>query len=214
MARTKAPPVIPVLTVEQWPVDKPVPYAANPRKNAGAVAKVVASLREYGFRQPIVVDEAGVVIVGHTRLLAAKSLGLAEVPVHVATGLTPEQVRAYRIADNRTAEEAEWDDALLTEELLALQEVDFDLALTGFNQDELLRITGAPDDAAGFPALPDGEKGDFEQVTFTLHRDQADLLREALVAAKAAGPFVDQANENSNGNALARLAEMALGVLR
>lgn len=145
MARTKAPPVVSTLTVEQWPVDKPTPYAANPRKNSGAVAKVVASLREYGFRQPIVVDEAGVVIAGHTRLLAAKSMGLETVPVHVATGLTPEQVRAYRIADNRTAEEAEWDDALLVEELVALQEVDFDLALTGLDSDEIADLlAGAP----------------------------------------------------------------------
>lgn len=99
--------------VEQWAVDRPVPYAKNPRRNEAAVAKVTASLREYGFRQPIVVDEAGVVIAGHTRLLAAKALGLETVPVHVAAGLSPAQVRAYRLADNRTAQEAEWDDALL-----------------------------------------------------------------------------------------------------
>jgi DNA modification methylase len=159
--------VIPDLTVEPWPVDRPQPYAANPRKNAGAVAKVVASLQEYGFRQPIVVDEAGVVIVGHTRLLAAKALGLETVPVHVATGLTPAQVRAYRIADNRTAEEAEWDDALLTDELLALQEVDFDLALTGFDSDEIADLLatplvegGDPDEVPEAPRAPITQRGD------------------------------------------------------
>lgn len=147
------------LKVEEWPVDKPTPYAANPRQNSGAVAKVAASLKEYGFRQPIVVDEAGVIIAGHTRLLAAQSLGLPTVPVHVATGLSPAQVRAYRLADNRTAQEAEWDDGLLTEELLALQGEEYDLSLTGFDTDEVHRLLGgtissAEADAADVPPPP------------------------------------------------------------
>jgi 4-hydroxy-3-methylbut-2-en-1-yl diphosphate synthase IspG/GcpE len=86
------------MLVEAWPIARPIPYAANPRKNDGAVAKVAASIRAFGFRQPIVVDAKGVVIAGHTRLKAAQSLGLTEFPVHVAKGLTPAQVRAYRLA--------------------------------------------------------------------------------------------------------------------
>ena len=85
------------------------PYEKNPRINDKAVDAVVASLQEFGFRQPIVVDESGVVIVGHTRLKAALKMGLDRVPVHVATGLTPEQVRAYRITDNKTIDLSEWD---------------------------------------------------------------------------------------------------------
>jgi len=98
------------------------PYENNPRRNDDGVASLAASIREYGFRQPIVVDEDGVVICGHTRLKAAERLGLVEVPVHVAIGLTPEQVKAYRLADNKTAELAEWDKQLLALELRAAEQ--------------------------------------------------------------------------------------------
>lgn len=125
------------MKVEMWSIDKVIPYARNPRKNDAAVPKVMASLKEYGFRQPIVVDKDGVVIVGHTRLKAAQQLGMTEVPVHIATGLTDSQVKAYRIADNRTSEEAEWDQELLGLELSDLREADFDLNLTGFDGDAI-----------------------------------------------------------------------------
>jgi len=126
-----------------------VPYSGNPRKNEAAVKKVAASIREFGFRQPIVVDDQMVVIAGHTRLLAAKSLGMAEVPVHIARGLSPEKVRAYRLADNRTNEEAEWDEEKLRAELAALQDEGFDMALTGFDHDELATILEGIDFAPG-----------------------------------------------------------------
>src|ERR671925_2234981 len=85
------------------------PYAGNPRLNDDAVAAVAASIREFGFRQPIVVDAEGVIICGHTRYKAAEQLGLEKVPVHVAKDLTPEQIKAYRIADNKSAELSDWD---------------------------------------------------------------------------------------------------------
>jgi DNA modification methylase len=125
------------MTVEIWLIDRVVPYARNPRKNAGAVDKVAASIAEFGWKQPIVVDAQGVIIVGHTRLLAAKKLGLAEVPVVVAADLTPAQVKAYRLADNRTNEEASWDEALLALELDDLRLEEFNLAITGFDPKEL-----------------------------------------------------------------------------
>lgn len=128
------------MQIETWPVDRPQPYDKNPRLNDDAVEVVAKSIREFGFRQPIVVDEAGVVIIGHTRLKAAKSLGLAEVPVHVARGLSPEQVKALRIADNKTAEIAEWNLELLPIELAELQGMNFDLGLLGFDQDELAKL--------------------------------------------------------------------------
>ncbi|MBK7716824.1 MAG: ParB N-terminal domain-containing protein [Gemmatimonadetes bacterium] len=136
------------MQVELWAVEKVVPYARNPRKNGDAVAKVAASIKEFGFRQPIVVDAEGVVIVGHTRLEAARQLGITQVPVHVATGLTPAQVKAYRIADNRTHEEAEWDKALLALEVEELDGLGYDAALTGFEHDELASLLGTvdPDD--------------------------------------------------------------------
>lgn len=142
------------LAVEYWPIDRPLPYAANPRKNEGAVSKVAASLKEFGFRQPIVVDKAGVVVAGHTRLMAAKSLGWTEVPVHVAD-LTPERARAYRLADNRTAQESVWDDALLMDELAGLQLDGFDLSITGFDAAEIDRLVGDVALEAPEPLDPD-----------------------------------------------------------
>jgi ParB-like chromosome segregation protein Spo0J len=143
------------MRVEMRAITEVTPYARNPRRNAGAVAKVAASIREFGFRQPIVVDERGTVIVGHTRLLAARQLGFAEVPVHVAEGLSASQVRAYRLADNRVGEEAEWDDALLILELRDLESDSVPLEQSGFDSEEIARLlarsTDGPED--GSPEL-------------------------------------------------------------
>lgn len=118
------------------------PYENNPRLNDDAVDAVAASIREFGFRQPIVVDESDVIIVGHTRYKAALKLDMKTVPIHVAKGLTPAQAKAYRIADNQTANIAHWDNDKLPIELAALQGMNFDLSLTGFSGDELLRLLG------------------------------------------------------------------------
>jgi 5-methylcytosine-specific restriction endonuclease McrA len=116
------------------------PYPGNPRQNDAAVDAVAESLRQFGFRQPIVIDADGVIVCGHTRYRAALKLGLQEVPVHVARDLTPVQIKAYRIADNKTADLASWDFELLPIELSALQGMDFDLELLGFSKDELAKI--------------------------------------------------------------------------
>src|SRR5205814_6110326 len=126
------------LRVSAWPIDKVIPFARNARKiPASAVTKVAASIKEFGWRVPIVVDKDGVIICGHTRLLAARKLGLQEAPVHVADNLTPAQVRAYRLLDNRSHEETTWDEDLLGLELLDLKGMGVDLDLTGFNTDEI-----------------------------------------------------------------------------
>ena len=116
------------------------PYANNPRRNDHAVAAVAASIQAFGFRQPIVVDEAGIIVVGSTRYQAALQLGLEQVPVHVASGLTPAQVKAYRLADNKTAELAEWDDTLLVQEIAELQKLDIDIDVLGFSAEELIDL--------------------------------------------------------------------------
>ncbi len=121
-------------------IDEIKPYPGNPRVNDEAVAAVAASIREFGFRQPIVVDADSVVVVGHTRLLAARKLGLERVPVHVATDLTPEQARAYRLADNKTGEIATWDLEALALELSGLREGGYDLGLLGFDEGELASL--------------------------------------------------------------------------
>ena len=116
------------------------PYEKNPRINDKAVDAVAASLKEFGFRQPIVVDKDGVIIVGHTRYKAAQKLGLEKVPVHVAEDLTDAQIKAYRIADNQTATIADWDYDLLPLELQELNNMDFNLELLGFDSDKLAQL--------------------------------------------------------------------------
>ncbi len=148
------------MQIELRPIDQIRPYPGNPRQNDEAVDAVAKSLKEFGFRQPVVVDAEGIIVVGHTRYKAAVKLGLKMVPVHVATDLTPAQVRAYRIADNATNEIAVWNYELLPIELSALQEANYDLGLLGFDQEELKRIMSGdvaegltdPDD---IPAPPD-----------------------------------------------------------
>jgi DNA modification methylase len=116
------------------------PYPGNPRQNDAAVDAVAKSIQAFGFRQPLVVDKDGVIVCGHTRYKAAQKLGLEEVPVHFATDLTPEQIRAYRIADNKVADLATWDYELLPIELAELQAAECDLQLLGFSQDELAKL--------------------------------------------------------------------------
>ena len=118
------------------------PYDNNPRHNDAAVDAVAKSISDFGFRQPIVVDAEGVIVVGHTRWKAAKKLGLVKVPVHVAMDLTQEKARAYRIADNKTVELATWNLELLPAELSELQAGEIDLAALGFSCEELERLLG------------------------------------------------------------------------
>ena len=141
-----------------------IPYDKNPRLNDGAVEAVANSIKEFGWRAPIVVDKDMVIICGHTRLKAAIQLGLEEVPVHIADNLTPKQVQAYRIADNRTGEIAEWDYSLLPVELKELQDSDFDLSLLGFDADELDKLLNGEEenvvaegetDADAVPEVPE-----------------------------------------------------------
>lgn len=108
------------MKVENWDISKVIPYANNPRKNDDAVTATANSIKEFGWQQPIVVDSEGVVIVGHTRLKAAKKLKLKQVPVTVADNLTEEQVKAYRLADNKTGDLAEWENDLLQQELAGI----------------------------------------------------------------------------------------------
>ena len=139
------------LEIERWPLDRLVPYARNVRTHSDEqVAQIAASISEFGWTVPVLVDDDGSVIAGHGRILAARKLGLAEVPVIRLAHLTPEQARAYRIADNRLTELGGWDEAALREELAALREADFALDLTGFDLDEIDRLLAEPEaDRAG-----------------------------------------------------------------
>jgi ParB-like chromosome segregation protein Spo0J len=165
------------MDIELRNIDDIRPYEKNPRVNDQAVEAVAASLREFGFRQPIVVNEAGVIIVGHTRWKAAKKLGLAKVPVHVANDLSPEKAKAYRIADNQTATLAEWDYELLPIELKDLQAADFNLELLGFDPEELAKLLGGgvkdgltdPDEIPAPPDEPITKRGDLWELGRVVH---------------------------------------------
>ena len=157
-----------MLTVESWPVSRLVPYARNPRRNDQAVDRMCAAIREFGFRIPVVAKSDGTVVDGHLRLKAAQKLGLPEVPVALADDLTEAQIKAFRLLANRSAAWAEWDDELLALELQDLQDVGYDLALTGFDGGELKSLledgpaTGLTDEDAvpAPPANPVTKPGD------------------------------------------------------
>ena len=152
------------MTVEDWPLARLTPYARNARTHSDEqVAQIAASIAEFGFVNPVLVDEAGELIAGHGRVLAAKSLGLESAPVIVLAHLTDAQKIAFRIADNRIAENAGWDEALLTAEFASLRDLDFDLDLTGFDAGEIERMLsgGDDDDAEGLTdedAVPEPEE--------------------------------------------------------
>jgi len=192
-------------------IDQIKPYESNPRINDAAVDAVAVSLREYGFRQPLVVDEAGVIIVGHTRWKAAKKLGLAKVPVHVAKDLSPEKAKAYRIADNQTNTLADWDYDLLPIELKDLQAADFDLSVLGFDADELAKMLNPdgtpgltdPDEVPDPPKEPNAkiyqgaagtdlgaleEMSNAKDVTLSLEAGEADVTTRANQGWRATAP--------------------------
>ena len=171
-------------------------YENNPRNNDGAVDAVAASIEEFGFKVPIIIDSDNTIVAGHTRLKAAKKLGYDVVPCIVADDLTPEQIKAFRLADNKTAEFAGWDFNKLEKELAELQRFEFDMSMFGFDECEI-----NADDYGDDFTLPDGDKPEICQMTFTLHERQKELIEYAISIVKddVAETF---GNTNGNGNAL------------
>jgi hypothetical protein len=143
--------------VERRAVSSLVPYAENSRTHSDEqIDQICASIKEFGFTVPVLIDEAGGIIAGHGRVMAAQKMGIEEVPAMVATGWTEGQKRAYVIADNKLALNAGWDEEKLASELAALRDMDFDLNLTGFDESELDTLLDLGDedgaDAGGGPA--------------------------------------------------------------
>lgn len=126
------------MTIVEMPLTEIFPYANNPRRNEKAVKAVMNSIKEFGFKNPIIVDENKIIISGHTRRLAAMRLGLTKVPVVVAKDLTEDQVRAFRLADNRVASFASWDEEKLKEEIAGIDNID--LSDFGFKTDDIREI--------------------------------------------------------------------------
>jgi len=129
------------MKIEQWPIEKCIEYARNPRKNDHAVDRMAAAIREFGFRVPILAKSDKTVVDGHLRLKAAKKLGLEEVPVLLCDDMTDIQVRAFRLSVNKVSEFADWDDEMLRVELDELGKDGFDLELTGFSLDEVRALS-------------------------------------------------------------------------
>ena len=198
---------IQAVDIEELKCD-PANVRAHPTRNLDAIK---ASLTRFGQQKPIVVDQDGVVVAGNGTLEAARELGLGKLNI-VRTKLKGSDRTAYAIADNRSGELAEWSEDL-GQLLKSLQDDDaIDHLSTGFTDEEIEGITGMFDvDEQGLPILPDGDRAGFQQMTFTLSDEQVDTVKAAVQKAKQAGPFVDAANENSNGNALARIGEVYLG---
>ena len=182
---------------------------AHDERNLDAIKN---SLLQFGQRKPLVVAKANdgslVVIAGNGTLEAAKALGWQDIAIaEVPADWDAEKARAFALADNRSAELANWNDAVLSSTLLELDAVGWDIATLGF---EAIEPPTGDDLADAFGDLGK-DKGELEQMTFTLHNDQAATLRMCLEVAKSMGEFGETGNPNSNGNALARIAEMWLG---
>jgi hypothetical protein len=167
--------------IEMWPLDRLVPYARNSRLHSPEqVAQVAASIVEFGFTNPVLVDSNDGIVAGHGRLAAARELGLTEVPVVVLDHLSERQKRAYVIADNKLALNASWDVDMLAMEVDALREEDFNLDLLGFSEDELKGLT------------EDGWASDIEAVE--KHDENLDGI-QAKIVVKLDGTYKDEVTE-------------------
>ena len=198
------------MNIVKMKVEELIPYINNPRNNENAVDKVASSITEFGFKNPIFIDKNNVVVNGHTRLLASKKLGLKEVPCIVIDDLTDTQIKAFRIADNKTSEYAEWDEELLKLELEQLEDMNFDLECTGFDMDDIEQMLNlgfdyAEDEFGEDFELPSGDKNPIQQRTFTLHDNQASLIDFAMSEIKEKynnDNLETFGNTNVNGNLL------------
>ena len=179
------------MKIQQIPVGDVRPYEKNPRLNDGAVEAVAASIEKYGFLVPLVISEDKEIVTGHTRYKAALKLKLLTVPCIVASELTEEQIKAFRLVDNKVGEIAEWDVDLLPLELADIAE---DLTIFGFE-------TVSDEEFGEEFALDDGEKKPFQQISLTLHDNQAALIHAAIAEVYAQNEVNETfGNENKNGN--------------
>lgn len=189
------------MKVKEVPIGELKPYPNNPRVNDQAVQGVADSLQAFGWQQPIVVDSDNVVIVGHTRLKAAGLLGMDKVPVVVADGLTPDEVAAYRLADNKTAEASFWDVGKLD---IEMKGIELDLSPWFDNQD----LSISPEDFGAEFTLPDGDAPGIRSITIYLSGEQYEEVMDIL------GRFDDECRMvggNPNGNKICEMVRQWAG---
>ena len=180
-----------VMNILQLPMDEVHPYGNNPRKNDNAVEAVAASIRQYGFLVPLVISKEHEIIAGHTRYKAAGRLDLKTVPCVIADELTDEQVKAFRLADNKVGELAEWDVDLLP---LELADIAQDMAVFGFE-------SISEDEFGEEFTLDSGEKKPYQQISLTLHDKQAELIMACIEYVHEHEEVGETfGNENRKGN--------------
>ena len=170
------------MNIQEMEITKIIPYINNPRKNLN-IDKVASSIKEFGFQQPIVVDEENIIIVGHTRFEAAKKLGLEKVPVTIAK-LSKNQAKAYRIADNRLNQDASWDTKLLNLEFNDLIGDNYNLDHLGFTNDELdnlfLKDEKESEEELNPDDFPDEEISDVKMVQLFFNKENDEKFRQAI----------------------------------
>jgi len=195
--------------IEYLGVDLLIPYVNNSRTHSDTqVAQIASSIKEFGFTNPILIDGSNGIIAGHGRVMGAKKLGIDKVPCIRLAGLTPAQIKAYVIADNKLALNAGWDDAMLRLEFDELAELGFDLELTGFGLGE---IDSLPDIDGELPFISSDDREPFQRVAFILHDDQKVIVDDAILLAKTNPCYDEGLNQNSNGNALTYICGLFIG---
>ena len=175
-------------------IDELIPYENNPRLNDEAVEYVKNSIKEFGFKVPVVIDKDNVIIAGHTRIKASKELGIKDIPCIIADDLTEEQVKAFRLADNKVAEKSMWDYTKLDEELDSI--LDIDMSMFDFNIVEDSFDTDF--------SLADGDREPIQTMSLTFSDEQVEVINEAISKMKQKDVYknYDGINKNSNGNAM------------
>ena len=191
-------------TIEYVKTNNLIPYARNSRTHSDEqIAQVAASIKEFGFTNPVLIDQDDGIIAGHGRVMAATRLKLDEVPCIRLSHLSETQKRAYIIADNKLALNSGWDDELLALEIKDLQEMDFDIELLGFDESEIEDILGLEEDDDFEPDLNSDDREPIRNMTFTVSDEQHATIEDVLRMAKNFNPDDPMGiNENTNGNAL------------
>jgi len=196
------------MKIEQKSIDLLIPYAKNARiHNEAQIAQIAGSIKEFGFNNPVLIDKDNGIIAGHGRVLAARKLGLKEVPTIQLDHLSENQRKAFILADNRIAMNSHWDEEILSLELSDLKDA-LDLTDLGFEVAELDKLMNGILPLDEMPDLRIGDREPIQQMTFKLHDDQVDTIDQAIEYVKKNFDIKNELNENSNGNALAMMAEL------
>ena len=186
------------MQIQEILIEELKPYEKNPRKNDSAVEAVKKSIQQFGFKEPTVIDKDKVIVCGHTRLKAAKLLGLEKIPCVIADDLTQEQIKAFRLIDNKTSELAEWDLEMLDAELNSIEIPDFDMSDFQFEISDNVK----PEDFGTDFTLPSDKNADKRlfEMTFIFSKEQKNLIETALESVGEVSETFG--NKNKKGNAI------------